>query len=184
MRDTKLAGKLMKGVQAIWSSDFNIAITVAITVVIINAFIVAYNTGYVRGQERSDFLYGTYISGENFFESLNNIRLNITIAFLFAAAGLWLRRPIGSLLSSAALILIFLIYTQWYFDTKAYLTNSEVTEHTMLTDPFYKKMGLLHGATSWDWVVLIIAIVLFVWVIKTSVGAVLRRSAQKTSSLA
>jgi hypothetical protein len=171
MRDHKLAKHLTNGFQLIWSSDSKIAIAVAISVGVINAFLLAYNTGYVNGEAHSGFLNGTYSSGENFFKTLNDMRFGITIALFISAAGLWVRRTIGLVSSSAALILILSNYTWWYFTTKAYLRNSEVTEQTMLTDPFYKEMGLLHGASAWDWVVLIISIVLFIWGIKTLIGA-------------
>jgi hypothetical protein len=45
-------------------------------------------------------------------------------------------------------------------------------------DPYYKEVGLLHGALSWDWVVLIVAIVLFTWELKT-----LMRISRNNSSL-
>lgn len=164
MNHYKLDKRVASNLQTILSWDFKVAIGVAISSGIINLFLLAYKVGHARSQDDFEFSRGVYISGNDFSHVLNTIRLIVIIALLITAVGLWLQRSIGFLLSLAALISIFLTYAWWYFDTISYLRNTEVNEHTMATNPFYKEMGLLHGATSWDWVVLIIAIVLFIWV--------------------
>jgi hypothetical protein len=170
MKEHKLISKLSYGLQLESSWDFRLAVGIATLVATISTIFLAYKFGYVGGQEEFETLYRAsctnciYLIDGNSFHTLNALHVDITLALIIGAAGLWLRKIIGLFLSLIASISIFGIYIWWYLDTLHFL---RYTIEVPMNDPYYKEVGLLHGALSWDWVILIVAIVLFTWELKT-----------------
>jgi hypothetical protein len=171
MKEDKQVTKLSCDLQLRLCWDFGLAISLSTFIAGTSTLFIAYSLGYVEGQDKFETLYRTTCNtcinitgGGNFFHTLNALHLGITLALIISAVGLWSRKVIGLFLSLIASISIFGIYIWWYLDTLHFL---RYTVEVPMNDPYYKEVGLLHGALSWDRVVLIVAIVLFTWELKT-----------------
>jgi hypothetical protein len=170
MKEDKLASRLSCGLQLESCWDFSLAIGLSTFIAVLSTLFIAYSFGYVEGRDKLETMSLDtcntcmhMFDGGNFYRTLNALHLGVTLALIIVAVGLWLRKVSGLFLSLIGSISIFGIYIWWYFDTLHFLKNAEVP----IDSPYYKEVGLLHGALSWDWVVLIVAIVLFAWGLKT-----------------
>lgn len=162
------------------SWDFKLVLGIATLLTTAITFQVAYSLGYLNGQEafavalsaiRPPGIYTNF----DFLHWLNAIHLGIAVGLIIATIGLWSRRAAGFLFSMLALLWVCIVYVWWYQGTQHFLKNIEVTEYTRLHDPFFREMGMLRGASRWDILVLLVAMTLLLWQLRTLV-AILRSS--------
>lgn len=151
------------------SRDVKIALAVVTFTAIGSATFFTYSLGYTNGYE--DFM-STFaktcsslasISDNDFPYWLNIVHLYIALEFFISAIGLWSRRVFGFFLSLLALLGVFLVYVWWYLETLNYLTNTELIKYTKFSIAYNQNIGLFREATRWDIIVLVAAVVLFLW---------------------
>jgi hypothetical protein len=117
----------------------------------------AYEAGQIEGTRVSNgFL-------TDFPYTLNGLHFMISLGLALCAAGLWLPRRSGLCMSLMALLSVLLIYGYWYFQTTRYLREFSQTQNYSWLQT---EVGLFHGATRWDFVILVLVGVLLLWLIR------------------
>ena len=163
--------KVTSSLHALSAWDLGVAFTVAVLTAVISALFVAYDRGYEDGQDYVRALYSqAWASGSSFSRILNNWRISIVVALVISAIGLWSHKAIGFLFSALALMWIGLVYLWWYFDSLAYLRGAEISDYSQLNIPNYPHVGALRLARWWDVVVLVVAVAIFAWQVKTLIS--------------
>jgi hypothetical protein len=95
--------------------------------------------------------------------TLNGLHLMISLGLALCAVGLWLPRRSGLCMSLTALAFVLLIYGYWHLRTTRYLKEFAETRNY---NRLQAEVGLFHGATRWDFVILVLVGVLFLWLIR------------------
>lgn len=172
MSPNKLNSNLTSSLHCLSSWDFKLVLGIVTLLATASAFQGAYSLGYTNGQEALDVaLSATYPPGIytnfDFLHWLNAMHIGIAVGLIVATIGLWSRRATGFLFSILALVWVCMVYAWWYRGTLHFLKNIEVTEYTKLHDPFFKEMGILRGASRWDVLILLMAVTLLLWQLKT-----------------
>jgi hypothetical protein len=140
------------------SWEFKIMLGIAAIVLVANVTYSAYIVGFTNGQALESTRNYT-ISGDDRFVIL--LRIGITAGLLVCAAGLALRRLSGVIASMLGIIWLVLVYAWWHRESVAFLRNLEVADYSSL--PGLSHAAGLRGATWWDLLVLVIAVILFIW---------------------
>lgn len=147
-------------VEEIASSFWNDKIAFAVAFLITQGSIIhlAYLNGYVNGQEESKAFL------TEFPYKMIAIHFWISVGFVVCTIGLYSRKVMGWFFSSLSLLWVCMIYGWWHLKTLNYLSDLRVG--TELYNRRYQEVGLFHGATQWDMIVLSITITLFLWQIR------------------
>jgi hypothetical protein len=93
--------------------------------------------------------------------TLNGFHIVISFCLGLSFVGLWLRRGWGLIISSLALVPILVTYGYWHFMTVKYL--SELRNNQELYRRVQQEVGFFLGATKWDFVVLVLVVLLLLW---------------------
>ena len=179
MLTTNLFQRLLAkdAVRSTWVLKF--ALVVIALTASISALRTAYNRGYLICANSPEYLDALGIlsrHGDNRL-LINDLHVQITVCLLICAFGLWLRRPIGLLVSLVAVTWISNIYFLWYRSTAAFMVEQEIPNFSLLQGPGKQHLVPLRGATWWDIVVLVLVIVLLIWLVKTLVTVLVRSRA-------
>lgn len=168
--DLQLSRKLASGLHTLSPQrDLTAALVLVAIIALSSVLLTAYNAGYIYGTEAHEALYSKVAASHvNFPHILNVMRINISIALVVGALGLWSHTAIGFLLSVLSLLWVGVVYTWWYFDSLAFLRNAEVSDYTELPD--VRHTAMLRGANWLDIVILVAAITLLTWQIKTLIN--------------
>lgn len=175
MNTTKFNETLTGNLRCLSSWDLKLSLGVISLVTAAIAFQVVYSVGYVNGREALAVALsaigppGVYTNFD-FLHWLNILHVGIALGYIMATLGLWSRRAFGFFFSILGLLSVCIVYVWWYQGTQHFLKNSEVTEYTKLHDPFFTEMGMLRGASWWDLLVLLVAMMLLLWQLKTLLG--------------
>ena len=156
-------------VRCTWILKF--ALVVVALTASISALRTAYNRGYLICANSPEYLDALGIfsrHGDNRL-LINDLHVQITVCLLICAVGLWLRRPIGLLVSLLAVTWITNIYLLWYRSTAAFMVEQEIPNFSLLQGPGKQHLVPLRGATWWDVVVMILVLALLIWLVKTFV---------------
>lgn len=149
--------------------DFTLALFLLVLTASGSLLLTAYKMGYEGGGEASEAVYSKVTASHvNFPYILNIIRINITIALISSAIGLWSRKVAGFFLSTLSLLWIVIIYIWWYFDSLTFLRNAEVSDYSKLPD--VQHTAMFRGAYWWDIIILAAIITLLAWQIKTLIS--------------
>lgn len=167
LSDTQLNRKLSSELHTLSPHRY---LTAALILVVLTAFssvlLTVYNMGYIGGIEANEALYSKVTASQvDYSHILNLMRISVSIALLVGAIGLWSHKAIGLLLSALSLLWVGTVYTWWYFDSAAFLRNVEVSDYSQLPD--VQHIAMLRGANWLDIIVLVAAMTLLCWQIKT-----------------
>jgi hypothetical protein len=180
-----MGSKITEKIRAASSKEHTIALSVAAVAAIGSILFVAYSTGYVKGHDDLEAAYikscPSYVwaSHMNFPHVKNFWHLNIAAALVLSVACLWWRSFISYVISALTTVWIGLIFVWWYFHSVAFLRSLEISDYSQLDAPDFQHIGMFRGAIWWDMVTLIIAVTLFLWVIKVLGAAHIMLSCEK-----
>jgi len=175
MSTNNLFHKLMANDTLPWTWALKFALVIIISASSISALRTSYDKGYLTCANSEAYLSGMGILSRHgdYRLDVNDLHLQITLCLLICAIGLWLRRPIGLLLSLLALVWIGRIYLRWYLNTSAFMVEQEITDFSLLQGPGKQHLIPLREGTWWDLVVLMLIIALFVWLVKRLIRVLL-----------
>ncbi len=147
-----------------------LALTGSGLVALVVSLLIAYSVGYLSGAQTIQLQCHGNCPPEVYVESelrsnVNLIHFKICLGFIVSALGLWSRRFVGFLFSLAGLIWVAICYLNWHISTKRFLAEY-VLDQTKLEHQYYRHIGLFRDATWWDWMILVITVLLIVWHIK------------------
>lgn len=164
MISDKLNKLLVSALRTFSPRGYKYALGVATLTSALNALWVTYQVGYSYGQAGCGY---PCTSGHQDFNQLL-IQLRVTIALVLVAFGLFSHKVVGFLISTLALVYVAAEYLWWYFDSLRWLKEVGVEDFSKLPLPHeVQHAGSFYGATWWDLTVLVIAIALFTWEMKT-----------------
>ena len=127
----------------------------ALLIALANMMYTCYSVGQVEGIKDS----GAFLT--EFPYTLNGLHILISFGLVLCTIGLWLRRISGLIISSAALLFVVGVCGFWRFQTVRYL--SEFKGDGRAYDRLRSEVGLFHGATKLDCLVLSLVGVLLMW---------------------
>lgn len=170
MSGRSLNDKLSGGLRALSSWDFTVAVGLIFLVTVSSVLYAVYELGYINGKETGDLHSQASISHADFPQFLNSLHVVIATTLVVGAVGLWSRRVGGFFLCAFALLWVQIVYVWWYFNSLAFLRNSEVSSFSEL--PEIQHVLGLQGAAWWDLVVLVVTITLLLWQAKTLIATI------------
>lgn len=160
---SKLNGWWEGALRVLSPRGYKLAFGIAALTCALNALWVAYQIGYSYGQAGCG--YPCTSGHQDFIQLL--IQLRITIALIVIVFSLFSRRVAGFLISILALSYIAAEYIWWYFDSLRWLKEIGVGDFSKLPAPHeIQHAGNLYGATWWNLMVLVVAIILLTWEMK------------------
>ncbi|HSD45253.1 MAG TPA: hypothetical protein VLB87_01475 [Pyrinomonadaceae bacterium] len=172
MNPGDLNKKLMKRCENLASWDYKVALAIVNLAALVAIGQLIFSVGYLSGQETlANTARPEIYTNFDLYYWLNRMHAVIAFGLALAAVGLWIRKAGGFLLSSAALTSVCGAYVWWYFETLYFLRQTEVTEYTRATNPFFRDMGLLRAASQVDLVILFVAAAVLLWQLRTLFGA-------------
>jgi hypothetical protein len=155
-----LSKQITEGLRALPSRDINLAISIAILTAILNVLWVGWNQHNEVATYQRALASGAEIQRSLFFPM---ILIRISVALVISAASLWFRNAIGLCVSALSLLWVGIEYIGWYNWSWHIKEGAGIKEFPSITP----HIANLYGATGWNMVVLLIAVALFVWEVKT-----------------
>ncbi len=125
-----------------------------------------YWAGHTDGIRESDGILG------DLPYTLDGLHIVISFCLGVCVVGLWFRRGWGLIISSLALVSILVTYGYWHFKTIKYL--SELGNNMAVYRRVQQEVGWFHGATKWDFVVLILVAILLLWQVAKVIEMILQ----------
>jgi len=137
------------------SLDHRAALALAFLIAQASVMYTCYWVGHTEGVRES----GGMLTDLEY--TLDGLHIVISFCLGLSVVGLWLRRGWGLILSLLAFFSVVATYIYWHFMTVKYL--SELLNNMALYRRVRQEVGYFLGATKWDFVVLILVVILLVW---------------------
>jgi hypothetical protein len=138
-----------------WLLDHGIGFVLTLILAQASVMYTCYWAGHTEGVRDS----GGFLT--EFPYTLIGLHIAISFCLTVCAAGLWLRRVWGLVISMLALLSVLVTYGYWHFTTVKYLR--ELQNDMVLYKRVQQNVGWFHGATKWDFVVLVLVVILLLW---------------------
>jgi hypothetical protein len=163
--------KLKNGLTTISEWEYRTILCIVIVTTVGISIYTSYEIGYEVASDEH-FI----VSETDFPNHLNFMRASLVIGFASSLIGLWSRKAIGLLILAIAMIYVGIAYTWWYLETLDFFRGAEI-----LGDPKgMEEIGMFRNAGWFDYLVLIVAVALVLWIVRIIIRSLSSIPSQNT----